>query len=500
MGPRAKVIAAVLGGAITLSGCTGVTPPIADAVGSAERETPRQHPTSEAVEPKVELETGNSRKSKGVIAAGGADAPYNYGPTVMLAGERKRMWWCSQYGAAKPPGDDILHASSASLGGRFTSGGRMPRAVFSGSGKGFDGKHTCDPSVIKVNGVYYLYYTGAKGDHAFGNSIGLATSKDGMTWRRANGGKPIVTPSHGKKRKNAYGVGQPAAVYLDGWFYLMFTDTTGAAAGWNGAGQFLLRSPNPGFGSEVQALGPNGFAEVPHTAKARSSSLADAFSADLMWVDVLDVFAVAHQTNRGTTLTFWDRDFTVNPHAPVSIPGPWREGPGLVRTAHGHAPISKADPCGTVPLDVVRATQNPRAPTNLRHFGMDLIGAHGCAEPGQAVRLLEGYALPSPERTMDLVTGGKVVRFDRRSVAAALATKVLNSRPLVMADLPVAARLNAGVPVLHSPSHGAGLLLDDRLWRLGDAAAEALTRLNGSTARTIGDGSWAGYPAGPSLG
>jgi len=503
--PRAAVVAAsgaaVLAAVLALTGCDAGGSPLAEA--EPQRQKPIQHPTAQPVEPKVTLTTGNRRQSPQVVAAGWADAPYNYGPTVMIDGGRNRMWWCSQYGAARPAGDDILHGSARTLDGPYRAPlDRMPRAVFSGSRTNFDAKHTCDPSVIKVKGVYYLYYTGARGDHDFGNSIGVATSRDGLRWHRANRGKPIVTPSHGRKRTNAYGVGQPSVVYLDGWFYLMFTDTTGIAAGWNGAGQFLLRSHDPRFNTGVEALGPKGFTKVPHTAMARSSSLVDAFSADLMWVDVLQAFAIAHQTEKGTTFTFWDRDFTVNPHRPVSIPGPWREGPGLVRTPLGHAPTSASDPCGTVPLDVVRATQNPRAPTDLRHFGMDLSGAHGCELPERAVRLLDGYALPSPERTMDLITDGKLVRVDRRSVAEALARRVLDVRPPAVAELPVAARLRAGMPVVQSPSHRSGLVLDDgKLWPLADTTvAEALRRLNGSPARTISDQSWLAYRRGGTLG
>ncbi len=58
------------------------------------------------------LTTSHGRKSGGVIAAGGEDAPYNYAPSVLSDGGRYRMWWCSQLGVAKPPGDDILLAES----------------------------------------------------------------------------------------------------------------------------------------------------------------------------------------------------------------------------------------------------------------------------------------------------------------------------------------------------------------------------------------------------
>jgi hypothetical protein len=201
------------------------------------------------------------------------------------------MWWCGQHPSAKPRGDDILHASGDDLGGRLTGDGAAADAVFSGRRGGFDGMHTCDPSVIKVDDVYYLYYTGADGDHDFGNAIGLATSQDGLSWERANDGDPIIEEAGDQRRDNAYGVGQPAAAHLDGWFYVMFTDTTGEAAGWNGAGQFLLRSPDPAFGEQVEALGPDGFAPVADTARPRTSSLVDAFSVDLMWVDLLDSIA-----------------------------------------------------------------------------------------------------------------------------------------------------------------------------------------------------------------
>ncbi|WP_199433168.1 beta-xylosidase [Qaidamihabitans albus] len=440
------------------------------------------------------------RASSGVVAAGGADAVYNYGPTVMADGERVRMWWCSQYGSARPPGDDILHAEADSPGGPFTGrGGGAPGAVLSGEPGGFDGVHTCDPSVIRVDGTYYMYYTGARGDHAVGNAIGLATSSDGLSWHRAGDG-PIVTPAQDTRRDNSYGAGQPAAVYLDGWFYLMFTDTTGGAAGWNGAGQFLLRAKDPAFGAGVEALGPDGFAPVSGTAGPRTSSLVDAFSADLMWVAALDAFAIAHQTDGGTTITFWNRDFSATPYRPVVIPGRWQEGPGLLRRPQGHAPVDPLDPCGRVPLDVVHATVigSAKAPTDLRHFGIDVHGLDACAEPERALAVLEGFTMPSPARTMDLVTGGKVVRVDRRSVATVLATRVLDERLPVLDEVPVAARLASGARAVRAPGLGTGFVLDGgTLWPV--TVPEAVER-NDSTAEPVSRPEWERYVVGSTLG
>lgn len=323
------------------------------------------------------LEVDRRREHRNV-ASGGLRAPYNYAPSVLLDDRRYRMWWCSQLPGAGPPGDDVLHAGAASLAGPFSVPGGPAGAVFSGERTGFDAGHTCDPSVIAVGGTYYLYYTGAARDREHANSIGVAESPDGVHWRRLSG-EPVVGPSGERRRENDYGAGQPSVLYLDGRFYLMFTDTSGAAAGWNGAGQFVLRASDPEFTEDVEALTGAGFRPMASTASSRSRSIADAFSADWMWVPALEAFAVAHETVSGTTITFWDREFSGHPYRPVLLPGVWQEGPGLVRTAEGHAPPPAPGACGRVPVDVLRATTNASAPTALGHFGADVHAPRDCA-------------------------------------------------------------------------------------------------------------------------
>ncbi len=443
------------------------------------------------------LTVRKGRKSPGVIAAGGGDAPYNYAPTVLLDRGRYRMWWCSQLGVANPPGDDILMAESRSMNGPFTGpDGQRATPIFSGRPGGFDGVHTCDPSVIRVGDTYFMYYTGATGDHAHGNAIGLATSPDGRVWTRANGGRPLVTAARHVSNGNTYGAGQPSALYLGGRFYLMFTDTTGDGTGHNGAGQFVLRSPDPAFTTGVEALGPDGFEPVPDTG-ARPRSIVDAFSADWMWVDSLAAFAVAHETSDGTTITFWDMDFRTNPYAPVLVPGRWREGPGLVRRPDGHAVVATADPCGTASIDLVRATRQGRhGPSDLRHFGLDVRGFDACAQEGRALLALDGFAMPSPKRTIDLVVDGALVRVERRSVAEKLAVRILDEPVPALAGVAVAARLRPGTEALAAPGRGTGFVLDGKLWRF--APADAAT-LNSSPVRRLSDDQWDSYARGPDL-
>ncbi|GAA4848153.1 beta-xylosidase [Saccharopolyspora rosea] len=455
--------------AVLLAGCTDAVP---------ERHASTVSPVTAPPVP-VALTTTGFRQSSGVVVSGGPSAPYDYGPTVLAEGGRYRVWWCSQLPGAGPAGDDVLHAESDRPDGPFPDG----VAVFSGRPGGFDGMHTCDPSVLRVGGRYYLYYTGAAGDHAHGNAIGVASSADGINWQRAGGGSaargasreaggPIVTASHEVERANDYGAGQPSALYLDGWFYLMFTDTTASGAGWNGAGQFVLRARDPEFTDDVQALTAEGFR--PADRSRRSRSVVDAFSADWMWVPALDAFAIAHQTAEGTTITFWDRDFTRHPYRPVVVPGPWQEGPGLVRGPEGRAPVSTSDPCGTVPIDVLRATVLNPAPTGIRHFGIDVSGAAGCARADQALAVLDGFGVPSPTRTVDVVRGGVKVRVERRSVAERIVPVVLDRRVSAVDGVPVAGTIRAQAPALRAPNGDLGLLDDrGRLWMVGPAAVAA---------------------------
>ncbi|MGE3780089.1 MAG: hypothetical protein AB7F89_23070 [Pirellulaceae bacterium] len=58
----------------------------------------------------------------------------------------------------------------------------------------FDATWVSCPSVVRVGEWYWMYYS-AFFDRASGaGGIGLAKSKDGVTWRRANRGEPVLTP------------------------------------------------------------------------------------------------------------------------------------------------------------------------------------------------------------------------------------------------------------------------------------------------------------------
>ncbi|MCG8925270.1 beta-xylosidase [Lentzea sp. CC55] len=490
--PPALLAALALLSAVTA--CTNAA--VGDPVGVPEepqtststKKTPQAAPPRN----KIRLTLENGRQSAGTVIAGSGDAPYNYAPAVMVDKGRIRAWWCSQLSAAPPGGDDILYSDGPSVGGPFSTA--IP--VFSGSGGSFDAMHTCDPSLVKVGDKYFMYYTGAARDnHANGSSVGVASSFDGITWTRENGGQSIVAPAGDNIRENTYGAGQQSAVYVDGWVYLMFTDTTGLASHQNGAGQYVLRSRDPLFTKGVEALGQQGFKPVTSNNQPRTRSVVEAFSADWMWIEAVSSFAIAHETDDGTTVTFWNKDFTRHPFEPVLIPGVWEEGPGLVRTPEGHAPVDLKDPCGRVALDVLRGTfEGPAGPTNISHFGLDAVGMKGCTT-GPEAHVLNGYAVPSPERTLDVVIGGNVMRFERRSVAEKFARGVLSTRPLGVDSLKLAVTVPAGAPAVANPQGEVGLLLDDKLW----VVTAEVAALNSSKVTPVSAEQWTRYQRLPDL-
>jgi len=283
---------------------------------------------------------------------------YDYAPAVIRDGTVYRMYWCA--GVA---GDFILYAEAGDPSGPWhSSQSEQPNSFDvalrpTGSPDNFDGLHTCDPNVIKVGGRYYMYYGGAAKDGAM-TAIGVATSADGIHFARLNEGKPIVTPALTNPRYAAnhltYGAGQPAALYRAPYFYLSFTDSTGAGANpGNGAGQFLMRSKEPTFQEGAQEwTGAEWANRMPgqHTA---AFSYLESFGLDWMYDAPTDQIIVASDRIAGeVTLYLLDSEnFTVR--ASGALPTQWREGPALIAQSDRTTPARSY--CGSIDIGVVVA-------------------------------------------------------------------------------------------------------------------------------------------------
>ena len=109
---------------------------------------------------------------------------------------------------------------------RITTDGSTRGSLTDASGKlrgssspiGYGG----DPAVVKVNGTYYMYFSGLEWDLDDGtyhhwNKIWLATSTDGLNW---TGYGAVVDTENGGSL--GYGSGAPSVVYYNGKFYMYY--------------------------------------------------------------------------------------------------------------------------------------------------------------------------------------------------------------------------------------------------------------------------------------
>jgi len=127
-----------------------------------------------------------------------------------------KLWWC---GADYNPSDitqfsDSIQYESIDLSTNQHEG---PFAVLGETQYAWDSEYTCNPKVVQgkfVNPLgngktytYAMYYValGAVGN----NSIGVAFSNDGLSWKKYP--KPIISA----ETQTGYGVGQPAVLNVD---------------------------------------------------------------------------------------------------------------------------------------------------------------------------------------------------------------------------------------------------------------------------------------------
>ena len=440
------------------------------------------------------LNTDSYRSTNGPVTGG--NSAYNYVPTIMLDGVYK-MWWCGQIPGDH--GDNILYAESSSLDGPFASGDQPYLDVFGGTGSGsFDSLHTCDPSVVRVEGQYYLYYGAEQSDGA-PTTIGVATGPDGVSWTRLNNDQPIISPANQQTTSSTYGAGQPSVIYLDSLFHIMFTDTTGAGSLSNGAGQFAWRSSDPTFQSNVEVATASGW-QAMTTSNSRSFSIVNANSADWQYSDALEAFIIAHDNTAGeTTLTFLDpNNLASQLYAEVQIAGGWSEGPGIVSRPDKHSVVSPTDYCGTIPIDVIRSTTGP-PPNTLAHIGLDLLSGESCAsmQSSQIAAILEGYGLSDDGLPAALVVGGLRLQIENAAVWNDLTHNIISVPDSIYYAVPYGASLTNGVTVLGASGLPAAFQLDgNTLWPI--SCIKAISDDN-SQITTVSPATWESYPEGPSL-
>jgi hypothetical protein len=144
---------------------------------------------------------------------------YDYSPSVIESGNFEQIWWC---GSAYNPTDttqfsDTIEYESIDLTTHARYG---PVPVLAETQGGWDSVYTCNPKVVGGSFAnplgdgksfkYAMYYVATGSLIGTDNSIGVAFSNDGISWKKYP--RPIISP---KTQINFFGVGQPAVFNTD---------------------------------------------------------------------------------------------------------------------------------------------------------------------------------------------------------------------------------------------------------------------------------------------
>jgi hypothetical protein len=127
-----------------------------------------------------------------------------YAPHVLLQGKLYRMW----YGGQGKDGHDRIHYAESEDGQAWVRKGVVLEDR--------KANHVNDPSVVKVGGVYYMYFTRAEKEVV--DRIDVAVSRDGATWEP----KGVALAAGQDGAWDALSVGRPSVIHEDGVFRLWY--------------------------------------------------------------------------------------------------------------------------------------------------------------------------------------------------------------------------------------------------------------------------------------
>jgi predicted GH43/DUF377 family glycosyl hydrolase len=85
----------------------------------------------------------------------------------------------------------------------------------------WDERGVADPYVLKLSGVFYVYYLGQ--NRARQQQIGLARSPDGVHWTKLRSNPVLTIPWPGSRRTDENGLGEPAVWQAEGWYWMIYT-------------------------------------------------------------------------------------------------------------------------------------------------------------------------------------------------------------------------------------------------------------------------------------
>ncbi|HEY4311866.1 MAG TPA: hypothetical protein VGN12_20630 [Pirellulales bacterium] len=235
-----------------------------------------------------------------------------------------------------------------------------------------------------------MYYEGIPTFTSTENQIGVASSSDGITFSRLNGGNPIVSPH---ASGSGYGAGYASVSFLDGWYYMSYYDKSGADGLYH---IYVMRSTDPLFpanSSVTQEVRNDGgvvgfypYSSILHTTYSVLRLIGgDMVNADLKYVGSLGMWSLSNDGDTGfsrTDVFFFNKTFSQYLGV-AAVAGTWSQGPALLASPWGVTIPNRlsnqfANECN-VPLDLVRTPNQSNVELwELAHSGEDLLVSGTC--------------------------------------------------------------------------------------------------------------------------
>jgi hypothetical protein len=198
-----------------------------------------------------------------------------YAPDVLVDGGVYRMW----YGGQGRDGHDRIHLAESGDGLNWD---RKGVALDNG-----EANHVNDPSVVKVVGTYFMYYTRAGAGVV--DEIALATSKDGIAWEP----KGVVLKPGRDGDWDGLLVGRPSVLFEDGIFKMWY----------DGRKDLPLGAPAEGVPKSPMSRRSVGYATSPDGLRWTKHPGNPVLGGDAGGVDVERLgssYVMAYESHEGT--------------------------------------------------------------------------------------------------------------------------------------------------------------------------------------------------------
>ena len=224
-------------------------------------------------------------QSDGVADSSGV---YSYCPSILKMDGNYMTWWLAASSWGDSIGYKVTTSPSTMINYGYTTVLHGAQTGLSQAQGGmWDDQSDGDPSVLKIGGVYYLYYDGNNWDDPATEQggIGVAVSYDnGVTFTKLYGGAALIQETHDATE---WGDGAPqVAVGPDGYYYMIYVHFLTAST----ESYRVIKSTDPTFAT---------YTLVTDIPKATFSPTGYAGDPDLEWDPNINSWLLSFNYNTG---------------------------------------------------------------------------------------------------------------------------------------------------------------------------------------------------------